>query len=114
MERNRYLALNKFGNTTGFNATRNPRDNMDAVIDYLYGITHQNCKSYPPDHLKLKGDMAFGMEKQFENEARMALRLSNFLSAFLQVNMNLFFIQSKIRLYFNFLQNICFVIDKLN
>lgn len=33
----------------------------------------------------LHGDVGFGAEQQFENEARMALRLANFLSAFLQV-----------------------------
>jgi hypothetical protein len=36
--------------------------------------------------LVLRGDIAFGARKQFENEAKMALRLANFISAFLQVS----------------------------
>lgn len=40
---------------------------------------------FSPDDLVLHGDIGFGAEQQFENEARMALRLANFLSAFLQV-----------------------------
>ncbi len=34
----------------------------------------------------LRGDIAFGARQQFENEAKMALRLANFISAFLQVS----------------------------
>ncbi len=41
---------------------------------------------FAPDDLILHGDIGFGAEQQFENEARQALRLANFLSAFLQVN----------------------------
>ena len=40
---------------------------------------------FSPDDLILHGDVSYGVDQQFENEARMALRLANFLSAFLQV-----------------------------
>lgn len=40
---------------------------------------------YKPDDLILHGDIAFGAEEFFANEARMAVRLANFISAFLQV-----------------------------
>lgn len=33
----------------------------------------------------MMGDVSFGAEVQFENQARMALRLANFLSSFLQI-----------------------------
>jgi hypothetical protein len=35
--------------------------------------------------LVLNGDVGYGAEEQFENEALMAVRLANFLSAFLQI-----------------------------
>ena len=43
---------------------------------------------YSPDDLILHGDIGHDQEQQFANEARMALRLANFLSAFLQVGKN--------------------------
>lgn len=43
-----------------------------------------HCRYHPKD-LVLRGDLSFGAEEQFANEANMAVRLSNFISAFLQV-----------------------------
>jgi hypothetical protein len=40
---------------------------------------------YNKQQLTLNGDIAFGAEEQFVNEARMAVRLANFISGFLQV-----------------------------
>lgn len=40
---------------------------------------------YSKQDLELQGDFAFGAEEQFANEAKMAVRLANFISAFLQV-----------------------------
>lgn len=40
---------------------------------------------YDPHELVLTGDFNFGAHDQFINEARMAVRLANFISAFLQV-----------------------------
>ncbi|KAK7069808.1 hypothetical protein SK128_015419 [Halocaridina rubra] len=83
-DRMQYLSKDYY-NVTGANATRTNAMNVDEVIEFLKAVTPENCKSYPPDDLILRGDMAFGVENQFENEARMALRLANFISAFLQV-----------------------------
>ena len=83
-ERQYYLSMD-YNNVTGANATRTNTMNVDEVIEFLRSVKASNCKKYPPDDLLLQGDIAFGVEKQFENEARMALRLANFLSAFLQV-----------------------------
>lgn len=41
---------------------------------------------YHPQDLILHGDVGYGAEEQFENEAKMAVRLANFISAFLQVS----------------------------
>lgn len=38
-----------------------------------------------PNRLKLPGNIAYGKESQFENQARGALRVSHFISSFLQV-----------------------------
>lgn len=83
-ERQQYLSKD-YNNVTGANATRASTMNVDEVIEFLKSVTPDNCKNFWPDDLVLRGDIGFGMDKQFENEARMALRLANFLSAFLQV-----------------------------
>jgi hypothetical protein len=55
-------------------------------------LKHLNVKaccsyySYTPQDLILHGDIAYGAEEQFANEAKMAVRLANFISAFLQVS----------------------------
>lgn len=41
--------------------------------------------SFHPQDLILRGDVGYGAKEQFENEAKMAVRLANFVSAFLQV-----------------------------
>jgi hypothetical protein len=48
-----------------------------------YRWVFDDCRK--EEDLVLGGDVAFGVEEQFENEARMALRLAHFLSSFLQV-----------------------------
>lgn len=42
--------------------------------------------SFHPQDLILRGDVSSGAKEQFENEAKMAVRLANFISAFLQVS----------------------------
>lgn len=42
--------------------------------------------SYTSEELELPGDMAYGVEEFYENEAKMAARLSNFISSFLQIS----------------------------
>lgn len=41
--------------------------------------------SFHKQDLILHGDISYGVKEQFENEAKMAVRLANFISAFLQV-----------------------------
>ncbi len=45
----------------------------------------ENCKDRTHEELHLKGDLSWGAETQFKNEAMMAVRTANFISAFLQV-----------------------------
>lgn len=59
------------------------------VIDYMrHEVNRRTCdriSQLQPDRLVLRGDIAYGKEVQLENQARMAIRLANFLSAFLQL-----------------------------
>lgn len=56
-------------------------------LDLLHTHTHTLClSSFAPEDLILRGDVSFGAEEFFENEAKMATRLANFISAFLQVS----------------------------
>ena len=48
-------------------------------------INARNCKSRTFDELHLKGDISWGADVQFKNEALQATRLANFISAFMQV-----------------------------
>ncbi|KAI1308698.1 putative G-protein coupled receptor [Halotydeus destructor] len=61
----------------------------DWVIEYMREeVNTRTCDRISqilPDRLTLRGDIAFGKEEQLENQARMALRLANFISAFLQL-----------------------------
>ena len=63
--------------------------NADSALEFLWQIDEDNCKNFKRDaeELNLKGDISWGAEKQFENEALMAVRTANFLSAFLQVTL---------------------------
>lgn len=60
---------------------------VKALIDQTIAITPETCGSTPPDKLVLPGEVGFGADKQFEVQARTALRLAHFLSAF-QQNVN--------------------------
>lgn len=71
---------------TGAEALRTNKINVDEVIEFLKSVTKDNCHTFAPDDLILRGDISYGVESQFENEARMALRLANFISSFLQVS----------------------------
>ena len=68
--------------------------NADSALEFLWQIDEDNCKNYKRDaeELNLKGDISWGAEKQFENEALMAVRTANFISAFLQVGMGSVFL----------------------
>ncbi|XP_014260746.1 uncharacterized protein LOC106673235 [Cimex lectularius] len=60
--------------------------NIHDALNFIYGVKPSNCKKYKPQDLQLMGSVSFGAEKFFENEAKMAVRLANFISAFLQVS----------------------------
>lgn len=84
-ERHKYLSKD-YNNVTGAEALRTNKINVDEVIEFLKSVTKDNCHTFAPDDLILRGDISYGVESQFENEARMALRLANFISSFLQVS----------------------------
>jgi len=84
VDRDQYLTSD-YNNRTGVNATKGHRVNVDSFISFLKSVTPRSCGQFAASDLKLRGDVAYGAEQQFENEARMALRLANFASAFLQI-----------------------------
>jgi len=57
---------------------------MNHILEHKETVTRHNCKSYINEDLELPGDVSYGVEKLFGNQARVALRLSHFLSNFLQ------------------------------
>lgn len=86
--RNMYLDqyreyLNQTTGPTNFNQHKL---NIHRTLDFILGMNKNNCVFYKPEELKLHGGVMYGAEEFFENEAKMALRLANFISAFLQVS----------------------------
>lgn len=79
--------IDKMETLTGVrgNYSSSPRLDPFTLHQFMRGVNGQNCHSLKAEDLVLRGDTAYGKEIQFENQARMALRLANFLSAFLQV-----------------------------
>lgn len=70
------------------NMSHSSRLDPTRLTDYMRSVTAKNCHHIAkksPDRLVFRGDIAYGKEEQLENQARMALRLANFISAFLQV-----------------------------
>lgn len=55
-----------------------------SEIASIHGGNCEQIRRISPDRLRLRGDAAYGQEQQFENQARMALRLAHFVSAYLQ------------------------------
>ncbi|KAL1123171.1 hypothetical protein AAG570_002258 [Ranatra chinensis] len=60
--------------------------NVDEVLKFIHSVKPDNCKKFRPQDLRLNGDVSYGAEEFFANEARMAVRLANFISAFLQIS----------------------------
>ena len=58
---------------------------MMRVMRHKEAVTATTCHTMAPHNLIMAGDVAYGANKQFESEARTALRLSHFLCNFLQV-----------------------------
>lgn len=71
--------------TPSIDSTLRKKRNPDEMLKFLWSINEDNCKERGYEDLNLKGDISWGAEKQFENEALMAVRTANFISAFLQV-----------------------------
>lgn len=71
--------------TRGPASLEQPRMNIHRALDYILGMNKDNCRQYKPQDLRLVGDMDYGAMEYFDNEAKMAVRLANFISAFLQV-----------------------------
>ncbi|XP_012232061.1 uncharacterized protein [Linepithema humile] len=73
--------------STGPAALHDSRLNIDEALKFvLNNVTEYTCHNYAPQDLILRGDISFGAEEFYENEAKMATRLANFISAFLQVS----------------------------
>lgn len=72
--------------STGPDALHSTKMNIDQALKFIQGVNPETCKNYKPEDLILHGDISFGAEEQFANEAKMALRLANFISAFLQIS----------------------------
>ncbi|XP_019872214.2 uncharacterized protein LOC109600466 [Aethina tumida] len=70
----------------GPQSMRQPKINIHRVLDFILNMNKDKCKEYKPEELRLDGGVMFGAEEFFQNEAKMALRLANFISAFLQVS----------------------------
>ncbi|KAK7868072.1 hypothetical protein R5R35_005539 [Gryllus longicercus] len=72
--------------STGPESLHSENINIDEVVKFIRSINPSTCKQYRPQDLVLRGDISFGADKQFVNEAKMAVRLANFISAFLQIS----------------------------
>ncbi|KAL3277012.1 hypothetical protein HHI36_012374 [Cryptolaemus montrouzieri] len=86
--RNPYLDQHReyLNSTVGPDTLKQPRINIHRSLDFILGMNHEKCRDYKPEDLILHGGVMHGAEEYFENEAKMALRLANFISAFLQVS----------------------------
>lgn len=60
--------------------------NIHQALKFIGSVNAATCKNFHKQDLFLRGDVAYGAKQQYENEAKMAVRLANFISAFLQVS----------------------------
>ncbi|CAD6209215.1 GSCOCG00003785001-RA-CDS [Cotesia congregata] len=72
--------------TVGPESFQTPKINIHNVLTFMRSVNGHNCKLYTKADLTLHGDVGYGSTEFFENQARMATRLANFISAFLQLN----------------------------
>ncbi|KAJ8981548.1 hypothetical protein NQ317_009807 [Molorchus minor] len=86
----RDLYLHKYpeylNQTKGPKNLNRPNLNIHRTLDFILQMNKDNCKDYKQEELVLHGGVMYGAEEFFQNEAKMALRLANFISAFLQVS----------------------------
>ncbi|XP_060582788.1 uncharacterized protein LOC132739151 [Ruditapes philippinarum] len=59
-------------------------EKMSNIRQRFFNVTKESCRSKECFELYLPGDAGYGVERQFEAQGRTALRLSHFLSNFLQ------------------------------
>lgn len=87
----RNMLLARIETLTGLhgNMTRGSHVDPNILVTYMRSevnrLTCDRLSRISPDKLKMRGDIAFGKERQLENQARMAIRLANFISSFLQL-----------------------------
>ncbi|XP_017885340.1 uncharacterized protein LOC108628125 [Ceratina calcarata] len=72
--------------STGPKSIRSERMNIDQALKFILSVNPKTCTNYTQEELTLRGDISFGAKEFFENEAKMATRLANFISAFLQIS----------------------------
>ncbi|XP_012263569.2 uncharacterized protein LOC105690392 [Athalia rosae] len=80
----RYYEYRNF--TTGPEALHSEKMNIEQALKFILGVNGKNCMNYTKQQLNLHGDISYKAEEFFENEAKMAVRLANFISAFLQIS----------------------------
>ena len=59
-------------------------DRMDRILEHKGRVNAENCHTFKEEELVLPGDVSYYVETVFSAQARTALRLSHFLSNFLQ------------------------------
>jgi len=59
-------------------------ERMQFILEHKDEVNRNNCLTYKKEELELPGDVSYGVDQQFSNQARTALRLAHFLSNFLQ------------------------------
>ena len=67
-----------------YSSIKLPLRRAQSVFDTKSQITASNCMNYEPQDLFLPGDVKYGIETKLQRFGRSALRLSDFLSSFLQ------------------------------
>lgn len=72
--------------TTGSAALHTTKINIDQALKFINRVSPRTCMNFHPQDLILHGDISHGAQEYFGNEAKMALRLANFISAFLQIS----------------------------
>lgn len=72
--------------SVGPESLQSEKINIEQAMKFVLGVKSDNCKQFSKSQLTLHGDIGYGASEFFENEAKMATRLANFISAFLQIS----------------------------
>lgn len=66
-----------------------PADRINSIFSAYEQLTsdfgRQNCNSFTESQRRLPGDVIYGVETQFESQAKLALSIAHFLSSFYQI-----------------------------